>query len=159
MVGPGLPRALQGAILLTLKKCEDLASADLNGYSDPYVVMKLGNGKQARQKSTIKHFTLNAEYNEKFEWFKVRCLFSWVGGGGRGGAPGYRDTGCLPLPAHIDQRSGVPRSVMKPARLLWVARGLWAWCCLLLFGSLLLCSSQLCWNMVGHPSSCGGLGI
>lgn len=77
--GPGLPSAPQGAILLTLKKCEDLASADLNGYSDPYVVMKLGDGKHARQKSTIKHFTLNAEYNEKFEWFKVGRLFS--GGG------------------------------------------------------------------------------
>ena len=80
-MGPGLPGALQGAILLTLKKCEDLASADLNGYSDPYVVMKLGNGKHARQKSTIKNFTLNAEYNEKFEWFKVRCLSSWGASG------------------------------------------------------------------------------
>ena len=79
MVGPGLPCAPQGAILLTLKKCEDLASADLNGYSDPYVVMKLGSGKHARQKSTIKHFTLNAEFNEKFEWCKVRCLLSWRG--------------------------------------------------------------------------------
>ena len=59
---------MQGAVLVTLKKGEDLPSADPNGYSDPYVKFKL-NDKM--QKSSIKRFTLNPAWNEKFEWFKV----------------------------------------------------------------------------------------
>ena len=60
---------VQGAVMVTLKKGEDLPSADPNGYSDPYVKFKLnGNNK----KSTIKRFTINPAWNEKFEWFRVR---------------------------------------------------------------------------------------
>ena len=56
--------------MVTLKKGEDLPSADPDGYSDPYVKFKLhGDSK----KSTIKRFTLNPAYNEKFEWFRVGC--------------------------------------------------------------------------------------
>lgn len=54
--------------MVTLKKGEDLPSADPNGYSDPYVKFKL-NGDS--KKSTVKRFTLNPAWNEKFEWFKV----------------------------------------------------------------------------------------
>ena len=54
--------------MVTLKKGEDLPSADPNGYSDPYIKFKLhGDSK----KSTVKRFTLNPAWNEKFEWFKV----------------------------------------------------------------------------------------
>lgn len=57
--------------MVTLKKGEDLPSADPNGYSDPYVKFKLhGDSK----KSTIKRFTLNPAFNEKFEWFKVGIM-------------------------------------------------------------------------------------
>ena len=55
-------------MLVTLHKGEDLPSADPNGYSDPYVKFKLHD---KTQKSTIKRFTLNPAWNEKFEWFKV----------------------------------------------------------------------------------------
>ena len=62
---------VQGAVMVTLKKGEDLPSADPNGYSDPYVKFKLnGNSK----KSTIKRFTINPAWNEKFEWFRVRYV-------------------------------------------------------------------------------------
>lgn len=61
---------LQGAVLVTLHKGEDLPSADPNGYSDPYVKFKLHDKSH---KSTIKRFTLNPAWNEKFEWFRV-CL-------------------------------------------------------------------------------------
>lgn len=64
---------LQGAILLTLKKGEDLPAADPNGYSDPYVKFKLNN---KTQKSTIKRFTINPAWNETFEWFKVNAVHS-----------------------------------------------------------------------------------
>lgn len=60
--------ATVGAVMVTLKKGEDLPSADPNGYSDPYVKFKL-NGDS--KKSTVKRFTLNPAWNEKFEWFKV----------------------------------------------------------------------------------------
>lgn len=66
---------VQGAVLVTLKKGEDLPSADPNGYSDPYVKFKLNNKPQ---KSTIKRFTLNPAWNEKFEWFKVSLYFASV---------------------------------------------------------------------------------
>ena len=64
---------VQGAVLVTLKKGEDLPSADPSGYSDPYVKFKLNNKPQ---KSTIKRFTLNPAWNEKFEWFRVSCGFA-----------------------------------------------------------------------------------
>ena len=60
--------SLQGAVLVTLHKGEDLPSADPNGYSDPYVKLTLNRKTQT---STIKRFTLNPAWNEKFEWFKV----------------------------------------------------------------------------------------
>ena len=66
-----LHRLLQGAVLVTLKKGEDLPSADPNGYSDPYIKFKLNN---KTQKSSIKRFTINPAWNEKFEWFKVRSI-------------------------------------------------------------------------------------
>lgn len=59
---------VQGAVMVTLKKGEDLPAADPNGYSDPYVKFNL-NGDS--KKSTVKRFTLNPAWNEKFEWFKV----------------------------------------------------------------------------------------
>lgn len=63
------PRAATiGAVLVTLHKGEDLPSADPNGYSDPYVKFKLHDKSH---KSTIKRFTLNPAWNEKFEWFRV----------------------------------------------------------------------------------------
>ena len=64
---------MQGAVLVTLHKGEDLPSADPNGYSDPYVKFKLHDKSH---KSTIKRFTLNPAWNEKFEWFRVRLLAS-----------------------------------------------------------------------------------
>lgn len=64
---------LQGAVLVTLHKGEDLPSADPNGYSDPYVKFKLHDKSH---KSTIKRFTLNPAWNEKFEWFRVRLSAS-----------------------------------------------------------------------------------
>ena len=64
---------MQGAVLVTLHKGEDLPSADPNGYSDPYVKFKLHDKSH---KSTIKRFTLNPAWNEKFEWFRVRVLAS-----------------------------------------------------------------------------------
>jgi len=63
---------LQGAVLVTLHKGEDLPSADPNGYSDPYVKFMLHDKSH---KSTIKRFTLNPAWNEKFEWFRV-CLLA-----------------------------------------------------------------------------------
>lgn len=60
-------------MLVTLHKGEDLPSADPNGYSDPYVKFKLHDKSH---KSTIKRFTLNPAWNEKFEWFRVRLLAS-----------------------------------------------------------------------------------
>lgn len=64
---------MQGAVLVTLKKGEDLPAADPNGYSDPYVKFKLNN---KTQKSSIKRFTINPAWNEKFEWFKVQLNIS-----------------------------------------------------------------------------------
>ena len=60
-------------MLVTLHKGEDLPSADPNGYSDPYVKFKLHDKSH---KSTIKRFTLNPAWNEKFEWFRVCFLAS-----------------------------------------------------------------------------------
>lgn len=62
---------VQGAVLVTLHKGEDLPSADPNGYSDPYIKFKLHDKSH---KSTIKRFTLNPAWNEKFEWFRVGKL-------------------------------------------------------------------------------------
>ena len=67
---------VQGAVMVTLKKGEDLPSADPNGYSDPYVKFKLHDKSK---KSTIKRFTLNPAWNEKFEWFKVRSSMAVSG--------------------------------------------------------------------------------
>ena len=63
---------LQGAVMVTLKKGEDLPAADPNGYSDPYIKFKLND---MSKKSTVKRFTLNPAWNEKFEWFKVRLAY------------------------------------------------------------------------------------
>ena len=80
---------MQGAVLVTLHKGEDLPSADPNGYSDPYVKFKLHDKSH---KSTIKRFTLNPAWNEKFEWFRVRLVAS---------AASYMSLATLLIAAHL----------------------------------------------------------
>jgi hypothetical protein len=64
--------ATVGAIMLKLLRCQNLPPADPNGKSDPYVVFDMGGGvKHHKQKSSIKHLTLDPEYKESFEWVKV----------------------------------------------------------------------------------------
>ncbi len=60
---------MQGAVLVTLKKVSNLPAADGNGASDPYVRFELDDHKR---QSTIQRRTLNASWNEKFEWLYVR---------------------------------------------------------------------------------------
>lgn len=60
---------MQGAVLVTLKKVSNLPAADGNGKSDPYVRFELDDHKR---QSTIQRRTLNASWNEKFEWVNVR---------------------------------------------------------------------------------------
>lgn len=62
-------RAMQGAVLVTLKKASNLPAADHNGLSDPYVRMELDDHKRT---STTHRRCLNAQWNEKFEWLYVR---------------------------------------------------------------------------------------
>ncbi|BDA44378.1 Synaptotagmin-5 [Coccomyxa sp. Obi] len=57
-----------GAVLVTLKKVSNLPAADGNGKSDPYVRFELDDHKR---QSTIQRRTLNASWNEKFEWLYV----------------------------------------------------------------------------------------
>lgn len=73
---------MQGAVLVTLKKVSNLPAADGNGKSDPYVRFELDDHKRH---STTQQKTLNATWNEKFEWLNVRartrpCLLSvpWI---------------------------------------------------------------------------------
>ncbi len=80
---------MQGAVLVTLHKGEDLPSADPNGYSDPYVKFKLHDKSH---KSTIKRFTLNPAWNEKFEWFRVSLVAS---------AASYMSLATLLIAAHL----------------------------------------------------------
>ena len=64
--------------MLKLLRCQNLPAADPNGKSDPYVVFDMGGGvKHHKQRSSIKHLTLDPEYKESFEWVKVttsHCL-------------------------------------------------------------------------------------
>ncbi len=52
-----------------LKEAKDLPAADGNGLSDPYAVLKLG---KESKKSMIQYDTLNPQWNEKFEFVKVK---------------------------------------------------------------------------------------
>ena len=67
---------------MTLKKVSNLPAADGNGKSDPYVRFELDDHKRT---STTQQKTLNAAWNEKFEWLNViprtcPCLVSmpWI---------------------------------------------------------------------------------
>lgn len=52
-----------GTLKLKIYGIRDVRAVDLNGKSDPYVVIKVG--KQRKQTKTIKN-TLNPDYNEGF---------------------------------------------------------------------------------------------
>ena len=54
-----------GTLKLLLRKAHGLDSADLNGFSDPYVILQCAG--QSR-KSSIKPKTLNPVWNEEFEF-------------------------------------------------------------------------------------------
>ena len=54
----------RGVLTLRLHSAEGLRAADLNGKSDPYVVIRFGNEKELR--STVKDRTLKPMWNETF---------------------------------------------------------------------------------------------
>ena len=72
---------MQGAVIVKLKGATDLAAADANGHSDPFVKFELNSPdpkySQSHQ-STAKHFTLNPEWDETFEWYHVRASLRTV---------------------------------------------------------------------------------
>eukprot|EP00210_Caulerpa_lentillifera_P000615 g595.t1 len=58
-----------GAVTIEVIRCRDLIAQDLNGASDPFVRVKIG---QKLQCSQVISACLNPEFNAKFEFFDVR---------------------------------------------------------------------------------------
>lgn len=62
-------------ILVTVVRAKDLLSKDDNGFSDPYVILKVGSESFTTQ---IIYKTLNPEFNETFVLFAffLHCIWS-----------------------------------------------------------------------------------
>ena len=56
----------RGTLKVLLQRGAGLKAADLNGKSDPYVVVKCGGGKE--QMSKVIYKTLDPEWNESFDF-------------------------------------------------------------------------------------------
>jgi len=65
-----------GTLTILMKKGVSLLAADLNGKSDPYVIMRCGGQEK---KTKVIHKTLNPEWNESFEF--VGTLPQFLGTG------------------------------------------------------------------------------
>ena len=59
---------MQGAVLVHLKCCEDMAAADDNGLSDVYCTLSLGKKSVT---SAIQYRTCDPTFDEKHDWSEV----------------------------------------------------------------------------------------